>query len=499
MAQWSLLFLYFFHGQLPLIFGQQQRTAGPWRHRIQWENNGQVYSLMSTGSEYHSPVRSRSQSRVYVSGRRDGTWSQMPGAQRGATLVRPGQAESRQVRTDHSVDQGSIAPGPVVRQYAPFNTRVSGARQQPERSPGAAGYVATRRSNPEHPNTVNASAPGRFRDLPVRRTRVDAMYTRGGDPGPGVQYQPLLVVPEAMAVSRQHAQTDQSISAHPTSVEREPEAPAASISLSEGGSNEANGNRENMANDDPRNPLKNHRNSVFYNPYPARGRAVARNRRPPGTGYGTGYFQNGLPDLVPDPYAIQAGAYIQRMQMFALRCAAEENCLARSAYGPTVRDIDFRVLLRFPQKVINQGTTDFLPVKPRYQWDWHSCHQHYHSMDAFSNYDLLDIVTERKVAEGHKASFCLEDTGCEPGFRRRYACTSHTQGLSPGCHDVYAANIDCQWIDITDVPPGNYILKVTVNPNFSVQESDFTNNIVRCDITYTGIYVQTRNCRVSSS
>lgn len=47
----------------------------------------------------------------------------------------------------------------------------------------------------------------------------------------------------------------------------------------------------------------------------------------------------------------------------------------RSAYAPTVRDIDFRVLLRFPQKVKNQGTSDFLPVKPRYQWDWHSCHQ----------------------------------------------------------------------------------------------------------------------------
>lgn len=47
----------------------------------------------------------------------------------------------------------------------------------------------------------------------------------------------------------------------------------------------------------------------------------------------------------------------------------------RSAYGPAVRDIDFRVLLRFPQKVKNRGTGDFLPVKPRYQWDWHSCHQ----------------------------------------------------------------------------------------------------------------------------
>lgn len=47
----------------------------------------------------------------------------------------------------------------------------------------------------------------------------------------------------------------------------------------------------------------------------------------------------------------------------------------RSAYAPGVRDIDFRVLLRFPQKVKNQGTADFLPLKPRYQWDWHSCHQ----------------------------------------------------------------------------------------------------------------------------
>uniref|UniRef100_A0A3B4ANC0 Lysyl oxidase homolog n=1 Tax=Periophthalmus magnuspinnatus TaxID=409849 RepID=A0A3B4ANC0_9GOBI len=177
-------------------------------------------------------------------------------------------------------------------------------------------------------------------------------------------------------------------------------------------------------------------------------------------------------------------------------CSIVFVLLVRSAYSPTVRDIDFRVLLRFPQKVRNQGTADFLPVKPRYQWDWHSCHQHYHSMEAFSNYDLLDSVTGRKVAEGHKASFCLEDTSCEPGFRRRYACTAHTQGLSPGCHDIYAANIDCQWIDITDVPPGNYI---TVNPNFHVLESDFTNNIVRCDITYTGVYAQTRNCRITRS
>lgn len=36
----------------------------------------------------------------------------------------------------------------------------------------------------------------------------------------------------------------------------------------------------------------------------------------------------GLPDLVPDPYYIQTGTYVQRMSMYNLRCAAEEDCLS---------------------------------------------------------------------------------------------------------------------------------------------------------------------------
>ncbi|KAM6426187.1 lysyl oxidase homolog 1 [Liasis olivaceus] len=207
----------------------------------------------------------------------------------------------------------------------------------------------------------------------------------------------------------------------------------------------------------------------------------------------------GLPDLIPDPNYVQASTYVQRAHLYSLRCAAEEKCLASTAYTPEATDYDVRVLLRFPQRVKNQGTADFLPNRARHTWEWHSCHQHYHSMDEFSHYDLLDASTGKKVAEGHKASFCLEDTTCDFGNLKRYACTSHTQGLSPGCYDTYNADIDCQWIDITDVQPGNYILKVQVNPKYIVMESDFTNNVVRCNVHYTGRFVATTNCKISQS
>uniref|UniRef100_A0A8C5G9H0 Lysyl oxidase homolog n=1 Tax=Gouania willdenowi TaxID=441366 RepID=A0A8C5G9H0_GOUWI len=251
-----------------------------------------------------------------------------------------------------------------------------------------------------------------------------------------------------------------------------------------------------MVGDDPYNPYKASNYYPYYNYYNSyyRPRARGHHRH----GYGTSYHQHGLPDLVPDAYYIQISSYVQRLSMYNLRCAAEENCLASCChYYSDLSDYDTRVLLRFPQRVKNQGTADFLPSKPRYSWEWHTCHQHFHSMDEFSLYELLDAQSHKSVAEGHKASFCLEDTSCDPGYYRRFACTSHTQGLSPGCYDTYNADIDCQWIDITDVTPGKYILKVTVNPKQLVPESNFDNNIVQCDVQYTGTTAHVSGCTTS--
>ena len=190
-----------------------------------------------------------------------------------------------------------------------------------------------------------------------------------------------------------------------------------------------------------------------------------------------------LPDLLPDMDTFRKSVFgwVDTVPTNDLQCEMEEGCLAADV------ESDRRHLLKFSTLSINRGQADFLPFEPTSQWEFHQCHNHYHSHETFAHYELL-FPDGRTAAEGRKASFCLEDSICINTHRKYSGCQNRNQGISKDCGDLYSSRVSCQWIDITGVKGGQYIIQVTVSPGQEVQESDYENNQISCNITLDDTY-----------
>lgn len=157
-------------------------------------------------------------------------------------------------------------------------------------------------------------------------------------------------------------------------------------------------------------------------------------------------------------------------------CDISEDCV--TGYG-------MRYVIQFTSKIDNIGTSDYYIGTPSTQpgmFNTINCHGHTH-YEGYGDYRLYD-AQDNIIPAGHKNGFCVMDL-C--GFGQ-YSCGN--MGISAGCYDVYGAGTQCQWIDITDVPEGDYRLAVIVNAQhlpdaLGRQEMNYVNNALQVCLNIT--------------
>jgi hypothetical protein len=177
-----------------------------------------------------------------------------------------------------------------------------------------------------------------------------------------------------------------------------------------------------------------------------------------------------LPDLTIDAAHAAATAFVDEQVFEAGACELVEGCIA--APGS-------RRLLRFALRTANAGPGPLVLGDPAGSpfFTFSPCHGHYH-FDGFARYRLLHL--DRTVAAvGHKQAFCLYDVlQVDPEASTEGVFTCEDQGLSVGWADNYSEQLGCQWVDVTGVSAGDYLLELTVNGPQVLAEADYGNNQV---------------------
>lgn len=114
---------------------------------------------------------------------------------------------------------------------------------------------------------------------------------------------------------------------------------------------------------------------------------------------------------------------------------------------------------------------------------FHEDHDHIH-FDEFERYRLIGPAG-RVVAESAKVSFCLRDslrivsdpTPTVGPFGSAETCGANQQSINVGYADHYHQFLPDQWIDVTGIAAGEYLVEITVDPANLLVEEDETNNV----------------------
>lgn len=154
-----------------------------------------------------------------------------------------------------------------------------------------------------------------------------------------------------------------------------------------------------------------------------------------------------------------------------------------------------RRLVRFTVMTPNIGNADIFVGDPNEHFaaddglfEFATCHHHFH----FRHYALYELVNPRtgQVWRAAKRGFCMLDTDPNPvpvggvppkqgQFRNCGAIgIPGNQGISAGWADTYRFTLAGQYFVLdggdgqTVVPPGDYVIRITVNPPFTAKKGE---------------------------
>lgn len=189
-------------------------------------------------------------------------------------------------------------------------------------------------------------------------------------------------------------------------------------------------------------------------------------------------------DLIPNAEAEVIPEISIHWRFFnELSCALDEDCVLANGW---------RLILRFPTSVHNIGTAGFRSTSQYERPDlfvYATCHQHYH-YNGFAEYEIYDPISQERFTKTGKRSYCVETTDFfQTGPKT--PCESFTscedQGLEPGMTDTYAADLDCQWIDITPLHERGatnkwYVYSIEIDTLHNQVDYSFGNNIAKFPI-----------------
>jgi hypothetical protein len=220
-----------------------------------------------------------------------------------------------------------------------------------------------------------------------------------------------------------------------------------------------------------------------------------------------------LPDLIVDQAALRQHWIVRNEKLPAEFCSVQEGGITPGEH----------LLVRFTVSTPNIGNADLNIGDPNTHFEagdglfeFATCHNHFH-FRHYALYELIDPQTGA-VWRAAKRGFCMIDIERYNSYegevdnKRHFASCGAigipgNQGVSKGWTDIYVWKLGGQYfvLDGGDgqppVPPGNYVIRITVNPPFGagagepcpnidpegfchqLPESDYSNNVSQIAIS----------------